>query len=114
VHPLLTANVRLVGTLGGLGVPGMLSHGCLSGACCADSRRLLGAQLPEGVGFVSVYSRSDGVIDWRAALDPAAEHVEVESTHVGMPLNAAVFRVVAERLPVIGRDAVAAPMRAAA
>ena len=31
----------------------------------------LAAPLPAGVGSVSIYSRSDGVVDWRACVDPA-------------------------------------------
>jgi hypothetical protein len=31
-------------------------------------------------------------------LDPAADHVEVRSSHIGMAFNADVFRVVAEAL----------------
>jgi triacylglycerol lipase len=104
VHPLVWAHVRLVGALGGLGVPGLMSRSCLSGACCAESRRLAQAPVPGAVGFVSVYSRSDGIVHWRACLDPGAEHVEVESSHVGMGLNAAVHRVVAERLAGLGED----------
>jgi len=30
-----------------------------------------GRAVPAGVGFVSIYSRSDGIVDWRACLDPA-------------------------------------------
>ena len=48
--------------------------------------------------FVSVFSRTDGIVDWRACLDPAARHVEVASSHVGMAVNAAVFRAIAEAL----------------
>jgi hypothetical protein len=96
--------VRLLGALGDLGVPGIMSRGCLSGACCAQSRQLGQARFPDDVGFASVYSRGDGIVDWRACLDPAADHVEVDSTHIGMAANAAVFRVVAERLALLGED----------
>jgi len=105
VHPLVWAHVRLVGALGGLGVPGLLSHSCLSGSCCAQSRRLVQAPFPRGVGFASIYTRTDGIVHWRACLDPDAEHIEVESSHVGMGMNAAVHRVVAQRLSRHGQDA---------
>ena len=107
VHPLVSANVRLLGTLGDLGLPGVLKRDCLSGPCCAPSRRLLRAPFPAGVGFLSVYSRSDGVVDWRACLDPWAEPVEVDASHVGMVVNAAVYRVVAEYLAPPARSAAA-------
>jgi triacylglycerol lipase len=103
VHPLVSANVRLLGALGGLGLPGVLTRDCLSGPCCAESRRLLQAGFPAEAGFVSIYSRSDGIVDWHACLDPWAEHVEVDSSHIGLPVNAAVHRIVAERLAGFAR-----------
>jgi hypothetical protein len=55
--------------------------------------------LPDGVGFVSIYSRSDGIVDWHACLDPAAErYVEVDSSHIGMGLNPQVYRAIADAL----------------
>ena len=62
------------------------------------------------VGFVSVYSCSDGIVDWRACLDPAAdERVEIDASHCGMSLSAAAWRAVAT-----SSRASAAPRRAAA
>src|SRR3954447_2399592 len=87
VHPLLWAHVRLLSLVGDLGVHGVLSRTCLSGHCCAESRRLVRAPFPAGVGFASVYSRSDGLVDWSSSRDPDAEHVEVDSTHIGMALS---------------------------
>jgi triacylglycerol lipase len=102
VNPLVWATVRLMGALGGLGVPGILSHTCLTGDCCAESRRLVAAPFPDQIGFVSVYSRTDGIVDWRTCLDPWAEHVEIDSSHVGMAVNAGVYRVLADRLAALG------------
>lgn len=39
---------------------------------------------PPDIDFVSVYSRNDGIVDWRASLDPAARTVEVSSSHRGL------------------------------
>jgi hypothetical protein len=50
------------------------------------------------VGFVSVYSKRDGVVDWHACLDPAAEHREVSSSHVGMSVHPGTYRHVAKAL----------------
>ena len=105
VHPLVRVQVTALGALGTFGVPGLFGRGCMSGDCCAETRELAGAPFPSGIRFVSVYSRSDGIVDWRACLDPAAEHVEVGGSHIGMSVNAGVFRVVGEALP---------PQRAAA
>jgi triacylglycerol lipase len=98
VHPLVRAQVTALGALGTIGVPGLIGRGCGSGSCCASTRELAAARFPAGVGFVSVYSRSDGIVDWRACLDPDAEHVEVEASHIGMAVNAQVFRAIAAAL----------------
>jgi hypothetical protein len=96
------------------GFRGVLSRSCLEGECCAESRRLVRAPFPAEVGFISIYSRRDGIVDWRACLDPDAEHVEVDSTHIGMAMNAAVYRVLAERLALLGDELLGHTMRAVA
>ena len=56
---------------------------------------------PIKVPITAIYSKSDGVVAWRASLDhlnPDVEHVEVQSSHVGLGVNADVYRIVAERL----------------
>jgi pimeloyl-ACP methyl ester carboxylesterase len=98
VHPVVRANVETVALLGSLGVRGLFSRRCRSGDCCAHARAQAAESWPEGIRFTSVYSRSDGIVNWRACLDPAAHHVEVRSSHVGMGLNPDVLRVVAEAL----------------
>jgi triacylglycerol esterase/lipase EstA (alpha/beta hydrolase family) len=54
------------------------------------------------VPVFAVYSRSDGVVAWRACIDtfdnPLVEHHEVRSTHLGMVNSPRVFRLVAELL----------------
>ena len=98
VHPLVRAQIAAIRTLGRLGVPGLFSHGCLEGDCCADFWKAFEAPPRRGVRYVSVYSRTDGVVHWEACLDPAAEAVEVSSSHCGMAVHPDVFRVVADRL----------------
>ena len=36
-----------------------------------------------GSSFTAIYSRRDGIVDWRACVDPAAVAVEVTASHVG-------------------------------
>jgi pimeloyl-ACP methyl ester carboxylesterase len=97
VHPLVRNQLRAVAMLGSMGVPGLLSYSCRS-SCCAGARRDLAAPFPDGVRFTSIYSRSDGIVGWRACLDPAARQVEVRSSHIGMAANAGVFRAIGEAL----------------
>ena len=99
VHPVVRAGVEAVSRLGSLGVPGLFKRGCLDGECCATFWKDLAATTAPGVGFVAVYSRSDGIVDWRACLDPAAhEQVEIASSHCGMAVSPAAWRAVAEAL----------------
>jgi triacylglycerol lipase len=98
VHPLVRANIEAVAALGRARVPGMLTRTCLEGECCSSFWDDFEAPLPRGVGHVSVYSRSDGIVRWQACLPEGAEHAEVRSSHCGMAVNADVYRVVAESL----------------
>ncbi|MGI8579221.1 MAG: esterase/lipase family protein [Solirubrobacteraceae bacterium] len=99
VHPLVMLNVRVMSKLGAAGLPGLFTPDCFDGECCAELRESLEEPFPSSeVGFVSIYSRSDGIVDWRSCLDPAAEHVLVDSSHCGMSVNADVYRVAARAL----------------
>ena len=99
------ATGRAIATLGDRGVPGLMTSRCVDGDCCERYYRELRAPFPAHVPLVSVYSRNDGVIDWRAALDPCAEHVEVRGTHNGMSAEASTYRVIARALSDFGGPA---------
>ena len=58
------------------------------------------AAFPPEVPFVTMWSRTDGVVDWRACLDPAAEDVELPGTHLGLAASAPAYRALAA---VLGR-----------
>jgi pimeloyl-ACP methyl ester carboxylesterase len=95
VGPTVLGAVRSVARLGDLGVPRMLSTECRDGECCASFRHDLKGPLPDSVRAVAIYSRSDGIVSWRACLDPFAEQVEVDSSHTGMSVNPRVYDVLA-------------------
>jgi pimeloyl-ACP methyl ester carboxylesterase len=95
VSPAVLTAARSVARLGDLGVPRMFSNQCATGDCCAAFREDLGAPLARRVRAVSIYSRSDGIVSWQACLDPCARNIEVDSSHCGMALNPAVYRVLA-------------------
>jgi triacylglycerol lipase len=48
---------------------------------------------------VSVYSKSDGIVDWRSCLDPdATELVEIGASHCGMAVSRSAWRALAGAL----------------
>jgi pimeloyl-ACP methyl ester carboxylesterase len=85
--------VRLLARLGDMRVPGLFSTRCRDGECCADFRVEQTAPLADHVRALSVHSRSDAIVDWRACLDPHGEQVEVDSSHCGMSVHPDVYRV---------------------
>ena len=104
VHPVVRVSVEAVSRLGSLGAPGLFKRSCLDGECCAAFWESLAAPLPKGVGFVAIYSRSDGIVDWRACLDPSAdEHVEIRASHCGMAVSPAAWRAVAGAVGRFGK-----------
>ena len=104
VSPAVLNTVRAVARLGDLGVPGLFSTKCRDGACCAEFRSLLTGPLDPRVVGLAMYSRSDGVVDWHACLDPWSRCVEVEGSHCGMGVNVGVYREL-ERLLALSEAA---------
>jgi pimeloyl-ACP methyl ester carboxylesterase len=98
VNPWLLAQALGLAGAGTIGVRGLVRLSCAAGTCCRGFRGDLAAAVPRGVAYLSIYSRRDGVVDWRACLDPAARHVEVAASHIGMAVNAEVYRAVADTL----------------
>ena len=98
VHPFVRAQVCAMGALGSLGVPGVFSHRCRTGSCCERFWEDLAGPTPDGVGYLSIYSRSDGIVNWRTCLDPCADQVEVRASHIGMAVSPAVYQAVADAL----------------
>ena len=99
VHPLVRLQVEAVSRLGSLGAPGLFKRSCLDGDCCASFWEDLAGPLAAGVRLVSVYSKSDGVVDWRSCLDPhATALVEIGASHCGMAVSRAAWRAVADAL----------------
>jgi triacylglycerol lipase len=106
VHPLVLAQVGLVAALGSGRVPGLFSLNCLRGHCCERFREALQGPFPESIPWTAIYSRSDGIVDWRVCVDPqATECIEVRASHCGMGLSAAVYREVAAALAATAQPA---------
>ncbi len=51
------------------------------------------------VPTTSIYSRSDGVVNWHACLRPDINAIEVNGSHVGLSLNPEVYRILSYLLP---------------
>src|SRR6201996_1415568 len=65
-----------------------------------ELRRAIAGDLP--VPTTSIYSRTDGIVNWRTCLlraSDTAENIEVHlASHVGFGVNAAALWAVADRL----------------
>jgi triacylglycerol lipase len=117
VHPLLWANIITMATLGSLGVPGLMRIGCRGTQdCCVGYDEDVRAPLPEGIEATSLFSRRDGVVDWRACIEPGGHNVEVGATHCGMPGDPATLQAILRALESFQSSAVREPvaLRAAA
>jgi pimeloyl-ACP methyl ester carboxylesterase len=70
-----------------------------SGECYAETIRALSEPFPEGVGRSAIYTRSDGIVDWRTTReDDADNNIEVHGSHVGLVVNREVYAVLARLL----------------
>lgn len=104
-HALLTRGVRLLNRLSDAGVPGLMTADCVGGQCAHLSFVESQEPLRADVAMTNVYSRRDGVVDWKACIDPGGEAVEVRASHIGMAVDPRVMEVVTSAL-VRHRDAV--------
>jgi pimeloyl-ACP methyl ester carboxylesterase len=97
-HPILLFDLRMVTRLQRAGLGRMMGEDCTSGECARQSWEQSRVPLVPGVAFTSVFSRRDGIIDWRSCLDPQAKTVEVSTSHLGMAFDPVVLDVVARTL----------------
>jgi pimeloyl-ACP methyl ester carboxylesterase len=51
------------------------------------------------VPITSIYSRSDGIVHWEACVRDDVRGIQVNSSHVGLALNADVYSILARLLP---------------
>jgi pimeloyl-ACP methyl ester carboxylesterase len=97
-HQLLLWDLNLIVKLQRAGLGSMMGADCTSGDCAKESWEAGQAPLHRDVAFTSVFSRRDGIIDWRACLDPLAKTVEVRTSHLGMALDPVVLDIVGSTL----------------
>ena len=64
-------------------------------------------EVPLRVPVTALFTKRDGVVAWQACIDPNPEngvrHVEVDTTHVGLPWNAAVLSQVADQIDTLAQ-----------
>jgi pimeloyl-ACP methyl ester carboxylesterase len=72
---------------------------CYTGACSCEFAASLRSDLPDGIGRTAIYTKTDGVVDWRSCVEPDDRfNMEVSGTHVGLAFNPQVYRKVATLL----------------
>ncbi len=72
---------------------------CYTGRCTCDFLTSLRRKMPNSVLETAIYTRNDGVADWRYCMTGVRENdFEVPGTHVGLAFNASVYSIIAKRL----------------
>lgn len=72
---------------------------CYTGRCTCNFIDSLNRSLPESVAETAIYTRNDGIVDWRYCMTRNGEDdFEVPGTHIGMAFNPSAYTIVAERL----------------
>ena len=72
---------------------------CYTGQCTCSFLDSLRRETLRGVRETAIYSRTDGVVDWRYCRTESADNdFEVTGTHLGLAFNPEVYRIVARRL----------------
>ena len=96
IHPVLWLHGIAFGAASLAGARGLLRFSCIGGGCCALFRADLAAAAAPGVEYVSVYTRRDGVVDWRACVDATTRNVEVDVGHCRLTTDRAALEAVAD------------------
>jgi triacylglycerol lipase len=97
-HSMLSLGVDVLVRLSRAGVPGLMSEECVGGTCARQSWDESREPVPDDVAFTAIYSKRDGICDWRACVDPQATAVEVTASHVGMAVDPRVIEHVTSAL----------------
>jgi triacylglycerol lipase len=96
-HPVLMSAAAMLVRLSRAGVPGVMSEDCIAGECARTTWEDFHGELSSEVYFSCIYSRWDGLVDWRSCIHPEANPIEVRASHIGMAISPVVAdRVLAE------------------
>jgi len=72
---------------------------CYTGKCTCNFLDSLRRRLPPFVFETAIYTRDDGIVDWRCCRtkDPEVDF-EVSGTHIGLAFNASAYQIIGDRL----------------
>ena len=72
---------------------------CYTGRCTCNFLDSLKRRIPDSVLETAIYTRDDGVVDWRCCVTKNPEvDFEVPGTHIGMAFNPSAYVIIADRL----------------
>jgi triacylglycerol lipase len=83
-----------------------VSTDCYTPHCTCEFVNSLKCSLPDSIVETAIYTREDGIVDWRYCRSGNSEtDFEVCGTHVGLVFNPSVYTIIAERLAWIDSSA---------
>lgn len=97
-HPLLMTAAGMLVRLSRAGIPGLMSEDCVAGECARLTWEEFHGQLSPDVELACLYSRWDGMVDWRSCIHPEGVPIEVRASHIGMAIAPAVHDLVVAEL----------------
>ena len=78
--------------------PGVLPT-CYTGRCTCNFLDSLRRKIPSSVLETAIYTRNDGVVDWRYCVTGnTANDFQVPGTHIGLAFNSSAYTIIAHRL----------------
>lgn len=78
---------------------------CFTGFCACPAVTTLHQDLPAAIPSCAVYTRTDGIVDWRACIhDDPRSNAEVSGTHVGLVFNPQVYQLIGQWLATSQRN----------
>ncbi len=84
---------------------GAVKRECYTGSCSCDFATSLRNDPPASVRRSAIYTKTDGVVDWRSCVEEDEElNTEVSGTHVGLAFNPQAYRQVAKLLAAVPSD----------
>jgi pimeloyl-ACP methyl ester carboxylesterase len=107
-HPLVTGMARVLQTYlpSPDDVPRRHDDHFHSGDCACDTLDALSQPFPHDVARTAIYTRSDGVLQWRTTLDSdSTVNLEVRGTHLGLVVNREVYHALARLLSADAQEA---------